>query len=233
VRGIPNNPVICRSCRQFNGAPKDQLCHSCRITNRPNLNKRFSWTPEFDQQLRLAYQESRTRIELTGRLDAFQRRSGFTRVVVLARATQLGLSSPSRLWTQGEMDSLGDLAGTQSKSSIARRLGRSYWAVKAQCAKHNISARVTSGYSRADLEYLLGVGSRSVRKWIQLGWLKIQQDRINEPGMIKFLREHPEEYRLNRVDETWFKGLLFPSLGRNYIPATNDRRRQSSSNAAA
>jgi len=110
------------------------------------------------------------------------------------------------------MDSLGDLAGTQSKSSIARRLGRSYWAVKAQCAKHNISARVTSGYSRADLEYLLGVGSRSVRKWIQLGWLKIQQDRINEPGMIKFLREHPEEYRLNRVDETWFKGLLFPSL---------------------
>lgn len=233
MRGIPNNPVICNSCRQPKGAPKDELCHSCRITKRPTPNKRFSWTTEFDQELRLAYQESRTRPELTVRLNALQRRIGFTRVVVLARATQLGLSSPSRRWTQSEIESLSDLAGIQSKSAIARKLRRSYWAVKAQCAKHNICSRVSSGYSRADVEYLLGVGSRSVRKWIQLGWLKIQQDRITEPGMIKFLREHPEEYRLNRVDETWFKGLLFPSLGRNYIPATSQRRRQSLANAAA
>jgi hypothetical protein len=31
--------------------------------------------------------------------------------------------------------------------------------------------------------------------------------------MIKFLREHPEEYRLSRVDEAWYKGLLFQSFG--------------------
>lgn len=69
-----------------------------------------------------------------------------------------------------------------------------------------------------DVQYLLGVGGRSIKKWIKLGWLRVQNDRITEASMVKFLREHPEEYRLNRVDETWFKGLLFPSFGRNHIP---------------
>ena len=46
-----------------------------------------------------------------------------------------------------------------------------------------------------------------------MGWLRVQQGRVTEPSIIKFLREHPEEYRLSRVDEAWFKGLLFPAFG--------------------
>jgi len=233
VRGIPNNPVACRSCGELKGSPADQLCHGCRIRNRPNPNKKFSWTAQLDQELKLVYQESRNRVELTEGINAFQRRARFTRVVILARAAELGLSSPSRRWTQTEIDILCDLAGSQSKSAIARKLGRSYCSVKAQCAKQNISARLSSGYSRADVEFLLGVGARSVRKWIKSGWLRLQQDRVTESGITKFLREHPEEYTLSRVDEAWFKGLLFPSFGRNYIPASGEGRKQVSSNAAA
>jgi hypothetical protein len=234
LRGIPNNPVACICCGDLSGSPGDQLCHGCRIKNRPNPKQRFSWTPDLDGQLRIAYQEARDRRELTQSLSALQKRTGFTRVVVLSRATMLGLSSPSKRWTAGELEMLGELAGTLSKSAIARRLGRSYWSVKAQCSRLCIQSRVTSGYSRADVEYLLGVGARSIRKWIKLGWLRVQDDRITEASMMKFLRDHPEEYRLNRVDEAWFKGLLFPSFGRNYIPGTaNARSKQLRSEAAA
>jgi hypothetical protein len=139
---------------------------------------------------------------------------------MLARATQLGLSSATRRWTPAELELLGDMAGSFSKSAIARKLGRSYWSVKGQCAKLRIQSRITSGYSRVDVQDLLGVGGRSLTKWIKLGWLKLQNDRITEASMVKFLREHPEEYRLSRVDETWFKGLVFPSFGRNYVPGS-------------
>jgi hypothetical protein len=179
------------------------------------------------------YQEAHTRQDLTAGLNAFQRQTGFTRVVVLARATQLGLSSASRRWTQAEIELLGDLAGTLSKSAIARKLGRSYWSVKAQCSRLFIQSRLISGYSRVDVQYLLGVGGRSLKKWITLGWLKLQNDRITEASMARFLREHPEEYRLSRVDETWFKGLVFPSFGRNHIPGSVSTRSKQSEPASA
>jgi hypothetical protein len=213
MRGIPNNPVECEGCGELRGSPRDRLCHSCRIQARPNPNKRFSWTPELDQELQLAYKEAHTRRELSGNLDRFQKRSGFTRIVMLARAAQLGISAKRKRWTPEEIEVLGEAAGSLSKAAIARRLKRSYWAVKAECSRLQISSRLSKGYSRADIECLLGVGPRSVRRWIALGWLRVQDGRVTEPSVIKFLREHPEEYRLSRVDEPWFKGLLFPSFG--------------------
>src|SRR5205807_6998048 len=213
MRGIPNNPVVCIGCGELKGTPKDRRCHSCRIQTRPNPNKRFSWTAGLDQELQLVYKEARTRRELSENLDRFQKWSGFTRIVVLARATQLGISDQRKRWTPEEIEILSETAGSLSKSAIARKLKRSYWSVKAECSKLQISSRLREGYSRADIEFLLGAGSRSVRRWIALGWLRVQDGRVTEPSVTRFLREHPEEYRLRRVDEAWFKGLLFPSFG--------------------
>ncbi|HEV2992501.1 MAG TPA: hypothetical protein VG759_28970 [Candidatus Angelobacter sp.] len=213
MRGIPNNPVVCTVCGELKGSPKDQRCHACRIQTRPNPNKRFHWTPELDQELQLAYRDAHSRNELTENLNRFQKRTGFTRIVVLARATQLGMSAKRRRWSRQEIEVLNQAAGTLSKAAIARKLKRSYWSVKAECTRLQLSARLSDGYSRRDVECLLGVGHRSIRKWITMGWLRVQQGRVTEASIIKFLREHPEEYRLSRVDEAWFKGLLFPAFG--------------------
>ncbi len=213
MRGVPNHPVVCIGCGGLNGSAKDQRCHACRIRMRPNPNKRFSWTPELDQELQLAYREARSRAELSANLDRFQKRSGFTRVVVLARATQLGMSSKRRRWSPEEIEILNETAGALSKAAIARKLKRSYWSVKAECSRLQLSSRLSEGYSRKDVECLLGVGQRSIRKWIALGWLRVQEGRVTEPSILRFLHEHPEEYRLSRVDEAWFKGLIFPAFG--------------------
>jgi hypothetical protein len=80
-----------------------------------------------------------------------------------------------------------------------------------------LQARVTEGYSRADLVLVLGVSRPTVNQWIDHGWLrpKPTTDRIPEEQVLRFIKSHPEEYSLKGVDEAWFKGMLFPSFGTN------------------
>jgi hypothetical protein len=225
VRGIPNHPVICGKCGGGKGCPKDRRCHSCRIKSRPNPNKRFFWTADLDNALVRAYRRAGTRRELTSNLNHVQRLSGFTRVVILSRAEVLGLSfAVRRPWNEAEVESLREDLGTLNKSQIARRLGRTYYSVKAQVARIRLSARVSSDYSQQDVEELLGVGRKRVCQWIRNGWLHLLERRITETSLEKFLRLHPEEYQLNRVDEAWFKGMLFPSFGRPGNPCQNASR---------
>src|SRR5262245_8157105 len=215
MRGIPNHPVICGNCGGGIGCPKDSRCHRCRIKGRPNPNKRFFWTADLDNALIRAYRRAGTRRELSDNLNHVQRLSGFTRVVILSRAEALGLSfRAKRPWTEAEIESLREDLGGLSKSQIARRLGRSYYSVKAEVTKLAPTARLSANYSQENVEQLLGVGRKRVCQWIRNGWLHLSDGRVTERSLERFLRLHPEEYQLSRVDEAWFKGMLFPSFGR-------------------
>lgn len=214
ARGIPDNPVVCRKCEDPRGCPKDDLCHRCRVQARPNPNKKYHWTPDLDLALRRAYQQAASRDELSRNLDYLQRQCGFTRFVIVARAAVLGLARNRKRWTESEVEVLSESAGRLSKAAIAKRLNRTYWSVKAAFSKLELQSRVREGYSQGDVAYLLGASPQSVRKWIRLGWLKVQDSRITEASLIRFIRTHAEEYQLSRVDEAWFKGLLFPEFGR-------------------
>src|SRR5579864_1664118 len=102
MRGVPTNPVLCIACHSPTACAADRLCHSCRIRRRPPANKRFIWTFELDERLRRAYQSASTRATLTENLNALQKITGFTRVVVLNRAAELGLAfSTRRPWEPG------------------------------------------------------------------------------------------------------------------------------------
>ncbi len=143
-------------------------------------------------------------------------------MVILSRAAVLGLSfAVRRPWTESEIASLREDLGTRNKSQIAKRLGRTYYSVKAQVARLALSARVSADYSHQDVQQLLGVGRKRVCQWMQKGWLHLLNGRITEKSLDKFLRQHPEEYQLSRVDEAWFKGMLFPSFGRFGVSRQN------------
>lgn len=92
--------------------------------------------------------------------------------------------------------------------------------MKAALKRLMLSARITEGYSRADLVELLGASATSVRRWERLGWLAFGcQGRAAEASVRRFLKMHPDQYQLSFVNEAWFKGLLFetynsPSPGR-------------------
>lgn len=157
---------------------------------------------------------------LSANLDVLQRLSGFTRVVILSRAAALGLSFDRRRpWRFDEVATLCDCAGRMSVGAIAVKLGRTQPSVKGEIKQLGLSSRIAEGYSQQDLQELLGVSVRSIRRWIALGWLQIGNQRISEASVIRFLRAHPDQYQLSRVEEFWFKGLMFPALDRVLRPA--------------
>ena len=211
MRGIPNHPIKCSDCNRRRGCRADGLCHGCRIRRRPPASRKFSWTPALDQHLTRCYRAADTRFELSRNLDSLQRLSGFTRVVILNRAAQLGLAfSKRRPWTPDECEFLALHAGRNTAGMMARRLNRTHASVTAKLKQMELSARITEGYSLEDLRQLLGVSAVSVRKWVEWGWLRLVDGRIAESRVIRFLRQHPDQYQLGRVDEAWFKGVLFP-----------------------
>jgi len=183
------------------------------MQGRPNPRKRFAWTSEFDALLESAYRRARNREELSRSLTALELRTGFTRVVILGRAVHLGLSfSRRRPWTPEETGLLELYAGRYSPASIARKLRRTFPSVKAKVKELEISVRVSEGYSQADLAELLGASPTSIRRWCRHGWLSLVNGRVPEGAVARFLRLHPHEYQLRRVDEAWFKGVLFPAF---------------------
>lgn len=226
MRGIPNKPVRCLVCGRMKACAADQLCHSCRISSRPNPRKRFFWTTELDAVLVSAYRRAQNREELSRNLTTLQRRSRFTRVVILTRAVQLGLSfSRRRPWTPAEIALLESSAGRYSPVSIARKLQRTLGSTKAKMKQMESSLRITEGYSQSDLAELLGASPASIRRWRRIGWLSLVGSRIPESAVIRFLRFHPNEYQLRRVDEGWFKGLLFPAFNSAGVSSHASRER--------
>ena len=185
------------------------------MRRRPPPNKRFDWTPDLDDRLRRAYKNARSRAELSRNLNAIQRISGFTRVVILNRAAEMNLAfGHRRQWNDDEVERLREYAGSMSPRAIAMRLNRTHASIKAKLKALEISGRIVDGYSQQDLQQLLGVGPKSTRRWLAQGWLQSRNERIPEACVISFLRLHPDQYQLNRVEEAWFKGLLFPSFNR-------------------
>jgi hypothetical protein len=210
MRGVPKFPVLCSVCGELNGAPKDKLCHACRLRSRPNSRKRFFWTKEFDGRLRDSYTRASTRSELTASLDALQRLTGFPRFVILARAADLGLSFLRRRpWSDEELHFLKSNAGRLSMKALAARLSRSYYSVKAAIRSTELDGRVTDGYSVDELARTFGVGKATIHRWIVRGWITRNEGRITETSVLRFLRFRPHEYQLRRVDEVWFKALVF------------------------
>jgi hypothetical protein len=204
-------------CGNQRGAPKDELCHACRIKRRPNLKKKYFWTPELDLALTRAYRFAQDRRELTDLLNHLQRSICFPRFAIVSRAAELGLAfQVRRHWSATEVETMRELLGTCSNKTVALKLGRTYQSVKRKIATLQLSSRIREGYSLKDIQELTGVSSRKVYAWISKGWLRLDQERASDREMRRFLRLHPEEYILRRVDEAWFKGIMF-SRPSNYV----------------
>lgn len=210
MRGVPNHPVTCRTCGTPSGAPKDQLCHACRIKSRPNVKKKYCWSPELDLALTRAYRFAQDRGELTQLLNHLQRSINFPRFVILSRAAELGLAfQVRRHWTPQEVEALRELLGTYSSKTVALKLGRTYYSLKRKVAIMQLSSRIRDGYSLKDIQDLVGVNRRKIQTWIMKGWLRLDNGRASDVEMRRFLRRHPEEYILRRVDDAWFKDIMF------------------------
>ena len=89
-------------------------------------------------------------------------------------------------------------------------MNRSVAAVQARAEQLRLPARVRDGYSAADLARLLGIQVTTVQRWLRGGMFgRVCGEVVKEPDVLRFVRKYPGQVDLCRVDQIWFKGLIF------------------------
>jgi hypothetical protein len=120
-----------------------------------------------------------------------------------------------------EVDLLERLVGRVSAATIAKRLRRPESSVVNKLKRIGTSRRVRDGYTMRDLEMCLGEDHHKIQRWIASGWLRDNLQgtrrhdgngkdihRIREKDILSFIRDHPQEINLGKVDQTWFLDLV-------------------------
>jgi hypothetical protein len=209
MRGVPNHPVVCVACGSPKGVPKDGLCMACRMDKR----RKYVWTPALDAELRTIYATTNSRASLSAALRAFKTRMGWPRGPIAIRAVELGITVIKKYWSPAELEFLRQNAGRRSMYFITAKLKRSMQGVRCQLQRMGLPTRFEDGYSISALAEVFGVSNRTVARWISRRWLRPDMGLVPETLVRKFLRQHAEEYDLRRVDQAWFKGMIFPSFG--------------------
>ena len=87
-----------------------------------------------------------------------------------------------------------------------------------------------------ELEMCLGEDHHKIGRWIAAGWLRDRLQgtrrhdgnnkdihRIREEDILNFVRNHPQEFNLGKVDQTWFLDLVL--LKGREVPAVESPRR--------
>ena len=151
------------------------------------------------------------------------RQTGFPKWFIKRQARRLGLTmhQDRRPWTAQELDTLDRLLGKLSAATIAKRLKRTETSVVMKIKALGHSRRITEGYTMRDLEECLGEDHHKIQKWIANGWLRDRCQgtkrhdgnghdvhRFRESDILRFLKEHPMEFSLGRVDQTWFLDIV-------------------------
>jgi hypothetical protein len=214
----------CADCgRKTSPRPYAKWCDACRWKHRCKPRK-YTWTPERDAILRERYNSRR------GTAAKIAASFGWPKWVVTKRAGQMALTTaPSHRvpWTPGEERFLSENLGERHLHWLAQRLRRPASAVALKIKRMHLSRRWRSGYTLRDLGMALGEEHRKITRWIDAGRLRAERRgassgprdgwHITDGAVLDFLRDHPLEVRLDRVDQLWLLDLVFSRESRKHL----------------
>ncbi len=212
MRGLAEIGRRCGECGSANGDGSG-LCLFCRARKLGLASRKYRFTPELIDELRIAYAGNKRQITVA--LDRMQRRTGWPRHAFKLEAQRRGWTRDERRpWTAAEIALLREVLGTMPTKRIAARLRRPVQSVEAKAEKLRLSRRITEGYTITDLAAVFGEHHHKVRRWIDrklLGRPMVSGNevRVAEHAVVRFIREHAREYDLRRVDQDWFKAMVF------------------------
>jgi hypothetical protein len=179
--------------------------------------RKYFFSDELRDEMRRVYGNGKKR-DLTEGLDRLVEKTGWPRFAFKDEATRRGWTNyHRRAWTEREVEYLREKLGVVSVHRIARNLGRSVHSVKGRGKGLRLSWRLREGYNMADLMEVFGARQGKVRRWMERGLLgKVhrhgRETRVRERNVVRFVRRFTTEYDLRRVDQKWFKGMVFGEL---------------------
>ena len=182
---------------------------------------KYTWRPQYDAYLKAHYFGGlNRRFQVLNRM---VRLTGLPRWYIKRQAARLGLTMKMdrRPWTQAELGVVQNLVGRVSAATIAKRLRRPESSVVNKIKRLGTSRRVREGYTMRDLEQCLGEDHHKISVWIANGWLRDRLQgtnrhggngndihRIRETDVLHFIKHHPQEINLGKVDQVWFLDLV-------------------------
>jgi len=186
-------------------------------------NKKWFWNDIADGLLHRLYDPT-----VRGRSQEIAARLKVPRWAVNRRAAALGLSRPKdRPWSAKDEAYLEANFHHISVKALARRFGRSTTAIRLKAKRLGLR-KYDECYTACSLAQALGVDPHWVLARIRSGRLRAshrQTERKPEQGgdswlitdeaIIDFVRDHPYEIDLRKVDNIWFMDLLAPYLNRS------------------
>lgn len=198
-----------------------KYCLKCRAARRRQARLKYTWRPEYDAYLKAYYYGGLTRRFRV--LSQMVRMTGLPRWYIKRQAARLGLSMhmDRRSWTAAELRLLEGMVGMVSTATIAKRLQRPESSVVNKLKRMGTSRRVRDGYTMRDLEQCLGEDHHKISRWVANGWLQDRLQgtrrhgrngndihRIREQDILNFIKSHPQEINLGKVDQVWFLDLV-------------------------
>lgn len=209
---IFKTPRECAECGATFVARYAKYCPRCLPTMRRSKPKKYRLDAAGLELLRARY-DSRVKGRVA-ELAATLRVPGWW-LKKEARSLGLAKTVDRRDWTAEELVELETWAGVRSAGWIGRRLGRPELSVINKLKRMEISRRVREGYSVRDLARCFGVDDHVVARWVRLGWIRPtvpngadRYTRYHDTTLLQFIRQHPLEFRLDKVDQVWFLGLV-------------------------
>jgi len=196
---------------------------------------KHTWLQEYDAELKAQYFGGLNRRSKV--LNRMVRITGLPRWYIKRQAARLGLTMKMdrKPWTQAELTLLERLVGRASAATIAKRLHRPESSVVNKLKRLGSSRRVREGYTMRDLEQCLGEDHHKISVWIANGWLRDRHQgthrhggngndihRIREKDILRFIKNHPQEINLGKVDQMWFLDLVL--LRGREVPESNTSR---------
>jgi hypothetical protein len=131
------------------------------------------------------------------------------------------MHTDQRSWTLDDLVILERLLGKVSAVTIAKNLQRTEASVVMKIKALGNSRRVREGYTMRDLEACLGEDHHKIQRWIANGWLRDRLqgtkrhdgnghdiNRFHEKDALHFMKTHPQEINLGKVEPTWFWDLI-------------------------
>lgn len=176
------------------------------------VRRKYIIGPELLERLQLAYAANRW--ELSAAIRRLGKETGWPRWMFTAEARRRGWGRlhVCKRWTIAEEDYLREHLGGMAVSAIARRLHRSVESAQDKARALRLSMRVRDGYTLEDLGEVFGAPAYRVRSWARRGLLgkwPPTNGRVDDHTVVRFIMRHGNEIDLRRVEQVWFKAMVF------------------------
>lgn len=182
-------------------------------------NPPHAWTDEEIGMIRAEYPE-------LGPLGLSQK-MGLDPWIVKAKARRMGIHyGKQRAWKPGEIEFLRNNYSKMSATAISKIIGKTTFQIRHKLRNLAIQSSAENGSLNAEkIADVFGVSRLKVAAWIENGWIDATNlDKRGvygyyeiDPWSVRwFIREHPEEFDLARVNQLAFLSIAMGGLEGEY-----------------